>query len=743
MPIMKTSASVLTSCLSAISLSWQAKDLQKQYVQKNHKSMGFFCLSLMMGVWVPLAYADDGFNDVSNTSINTPIAILEPIVISATRSQKTLTDSPVTVQVLDTQTLAKHHAHALKDAIALLPNVNLRPIHGKAGHEVIMQGMGGDQVLVLIDGLPLTASTGSTVNLNQYLNAEVAQIEVIQGASSAQYGSSAMGGVINVITKKIHNDQPIKKHVDIQLASNSKQNPSQKTTDNNVTHLEASIDAKLDDKGQWLGRVLASYHDDKGLDDDMTTWERIKDASKQKQMTAKLVYRPNVHNDKKQAWFEMTKYDEDNISKFKRQAGQKHVQQQREENIDKTRHVLGFLYQFDPNEQIDPNKQGQHDKNHLAHHVLAGSLQGSLLFEDYHSHANTFALNADNDIISTPVLQRQANIGTYLAQLQYNLPKLTMNNSTHLLQVGAQWQQDKLSQRQNGNSELMADKVKRDAIEAYVQDDWLLGDDWELLTGIRYQYDSDFGKHIVPKTALRHTHIDDDGRRHVWRASIGQGYRVPNLKERHFLFDHSAYGYKVLGNPNLQPETSTSYQLGYQRQLNDHADVAFNLYYNDIKNLIGTDYSAQDGNIQIFRYENVSDALTFGGDVSGNWQIDQHNLLGLSYAHTKTKNKQTKAQLVGRPQHTAMLTWLFQLNKNLEFINQLKYESKHLVDSKKKNHSPGWFVVNSKINYQLNPNVNVHVGVNNLFDRQKDADNDNDFSPVDNRQWLAGASFNF
>ena len=90
-----------------------------------------------------------------------------------------------------------------------------------------------------------------------------------------------------------------------------------------------------------------------------------------------------------------------------------------------------------------------------------------------------------------------------------------------------------------------------------------------------------------------------------------------------------------------------------------------------------------------------------------------------------------------------MLTWLFQLNKNLEFINQLKYESKHLVDSKKKTHSPGWFVVNSKINYQLNPNVNVHVGVNNLFDRQKDADNDNDFSPVDNRQWLAGASFNF
>lgn len=62
------------------------------------------------------------------------------------------------------------------------------------GYEVSLQGLTSDQVLVLIDGLPISASTSSTVDLSQYSLADVEHIEVIKGAASAQYGSSAMGG---------------------------------------------------------------------------------------------------------------------------------------------------------------------------------------------------------------------------------------------------------------------------------------------------------------------------------------------------------------------------------------------------------------------------------------------------------------------------------------------------------------------------------------------------------------------
>ena len=672
-------------------------------------------------------------NDANATFATIPTATLDTIVVTATRSQKTLNNTPIPVIVIDSQMLAEHHAHTLKDAIALLPNVNLRQIHGKTGYEVVMQGMSGDQVLVLIDGLPITASTGSTVNLNQYLNTEVAQIEVIQGAASAQYGSSAMGGVINVITKKLQPNKPITGHITAELATNGNQNPSQKNFDNNVSHVETSIDTKLNAAGNWLGRISASYHDDKGLAANSDEWTRIKDASEQQQISGRLVYRPNPDSTQRQAWLEATQYQEDDVSRFTYYVAPRLLPQQREEQIDKTRYAMGFNYQFDNNTA---------DRKGFAERLLGGNLQGSALFEDYRSHSNTFVVTG-SDKESTE--QRRTDINTQLAQLQYDLPDWSVKNGTHLLQVGGQWQQDKLSQTKNGMTELTGNEVNREGIEGYLQDDWLIGDNWELLTGVRYQYDSDFGSHTAPKLALRYSQYDESGRQHTWRASVGQGYRVPNLKERYYIFDHSNLGYKVLGNPNLKPETSTSYQLGYQTQLNKNLNFSINGYYNDIEDLIQTDdvHATYDGNIALYHYMNVEDATTYGGDISGGWQATPNDLFTASYAYTHTKNNQTGTELVGRPEHTAMLTWDKKFNEKLQWINQLRYESKHLVSTASQAYSPNWMSVNTKLNYQMNPNLSLYAGVNNLFDEQKDSKDANDQRPVDNRQWLAGATFQF
>ena len=212
-----------------------------------------------------------------------PSTKLDMVVVTATKSSKTLNDTPVAVQVLDKKTLDDNQAHTLKDALKLLPNVYLRQIHGKTGYEVVMQGFSGDQVLVLIDGLPITASTGSTVNLDQYMNVDIEQIEIVQGAASAQFGSAAMGGVINIITKPIGNTRA---HVTAELATNGKQNPSGKSFDANKRFIEAGIEGALDKDDRLRGRLSASYLDDQGLSLDSDTWSRLKDASKQSQITA-------------------------------------------------------------------------------------------------------------------------------------------------------------------------------------------------------------------------------------------------------------------------------------------------------------------------------------------------------------------------------------------------------------------------------------------------------------------------
>ncbi|WP_019673256.1 TonB-dependent receptor plug domain-containing protein [Psychrobacter lutiphocae] len=141
---------------------------------------------IVLGACGSYAVANDNIAQRSDTM---PSITLEPIVVTSTRSYKRLSEAPIAVQVVDKATLQQHHAHTLKDALALLPSVYLTPLHGKTGYEVRMQGFTGDQVLVLIDGLPVSSSTGSTFDISQYLNADVEQIEVIQGAASAQYGS--------------------------------------------------------------------------------------------------------------------------------------------------------------------------------------------------------------------------------------------------------------------------------------------------------------------------------------------------------------------------------------------------------------------------------------------------------------------------------------------------------------------------------------------------------------------------
>ncbi len=73
-----------------------------------------------------------------------------------------------------------------------------------------------------------------------------------------------------------------------------------------------------------------------------------------------------------------------------------------------------------------------------------------------------------------------------------------------------------------------------------------------MIIGLRGQQDSDFGSHFAPKIGVRGNLLATEDWKGVLRANYGQGYRVPNLKERHYLFDHSSLGYMVLGNPDLE-----------------------------------------------------------------------------------------------------------------------------------------------------------------------------------------------
>ncbi len=676
--------------------------------------------------------AEKNVYSLANTSAQAmPNVELETIVVTATRSDRALSDAPVAVQVLIRQKLDDNQAHTLKDALALLPNVYLREVHGKTGYEVSMQGFSGDQVLVLIDGLPITASTGSTVNLNQYLNMDIEQIEIVQGAASAQFGSAAMGGVINIITKPI---RATKAHVTTEVATNGKQNPSGNIIDANKRYVEASIEGALDKGNRLYARLSGSYLDNDGLSIDNEAWPQLKDASEQSQVSARLSYTPEGLNhdattnnkllSNAQYWLEASHYKEEDISRFNYYVAPRNLAQQRDEDITKQRFSIGARTDISPT-----------DANGTRNNTY--KLSGQALYENYQSTSTTKTQQ-------TVTSARDTDISTALAQAQLDLPALILSDThTHLIQVGGQVQQDKLSQTKNQINELIADNVSRDVGEIYLQDDWLIGDNWEVLSGIRYQNDEDFGDHIAPKVAVKYNHLDDSGRDHILRASVGSGYRVPNLKERYYVFDHSNLGYKVMGNPNLQPETSTSYQIGYQGQLSDTVNVTLNGFYNNIDDLIQTDEdnASFEGNIAIYQFKNVDSARTYGGDIGMDWQLDPRAKLQANYAYINTHNNVTDTELTYKPNHKAMLALDYRVNDKLQLIPRLNYESKQLISTSEQSYSPSWWTLDTKLNYDASRNLTLYGAINNIFDVQRDTKDASDYRPIDNREWLLGASY--
>lgn len=660
----------------------------------------------------------DSEQSLANSAM--PSTVLDPIVVTATRSNRALSDAPVKVDVINSKQIEDNHAHTLKEALELLPNVYLKQVHGKTGYEISMQGFTGDQVLVLIDGLPITASTGSTVNLNQYMTMDIEQIEVVQGAASAQFGSAAMGGVINIITKPINKT---KAYVNTELATNGDQNPSGNDIDANKRFIAASIEGALDPAQRLQARLSASYLDDDGLSTDTARWPRIKDASEQTQVTGRLSYTPDdrtmlTHS---KLWAEASHYSEDHTSRFNLRVAQNILPQQRVESITKDRISIG----------------GSTDI-HLNENTQTYQLSAQALYEDYQSDSDTLA----NKVLASA---RNTNITTALGQVQLDLPAIDSGAHMHLLQVGGQVQRDTLSQTKNSISELISDEVSRDVGELYLQDDWLIGDHWEILTGIRYQDDQDFGDHVAPKVAVKYNRTDASGREHIFRTSVGSGYRVPNLKERYYVFDHSNLGYKVMGNPSLQPETSTSYQVGYQGQIGDDLNLSINGFYNDVEDLIQTDNENAiiENGISIFQFTNIDSAYTYGGDIGIDWQVDDRATLQATYAYLKTKNESANSELTYRPNHKVMLALDYQLSDTLQLIPRLNYESKQLIDTATQSYSPSWWTLDSQLNYKIDDNFSLYGAVNNIFDTQRDVRDTSDYRPIDNREWLIGARFNW
>ena len=151
----------------------------------------------------PDVLVEEGKETVLDVSMTQAPIQTEQVVVTANKRQQSLEEVPVSMSIMEAAEIEQRNSLVIDDALRYIPGVNMTGtqvnIRGSSGYS---RGA-GSRVLMLVDGIPFITGDTGELNFESIPVGQVDRIEVVKGASSALYGSNALGGVINVITKPI------------------------------------------------------------------------------------------------------------------------------------------------------------------------------------------------------------------------------------------------------------------------------------------------------------------------------------------------------------------------------------------------------------------------------------------------------------------------------------------------------------------------------------------------------------
>ena len=191
-------------------------------------------------------------------------AEMENIVIASTRAERRVEDSPLRVEVVDEEEVAEKTAMTPGDIAMMLNETSGLRVQTTSpslgGASVRVQGLRGRYTLLLADGLPLYGGQAGGLGLLQIPPVDLARAEVIKGTASALYGSSALGGVVNLVSRR-PDEEPVR---EVLLNQTSR----------NGTDAVAFLGQRLGpaDSTPWGGTLLVSGHRQRANDLDSDGW---------------------------------------------------------------------------------------------------------------------------------------------------------------------------------------------------------------------------------------------------------------------------------------------------------------------------------------------------------------------------------------------------------------------------------------------------------------------------------------
>ena len=589
---------------------------------------------------------------------------LEPVVVTATRTPQRLKDTPVITNLI---TRAEIEATGAENIGEVLEHTAGIIIHRDGhGDGVQLQGLDSEYVLILVDGEPQVGRIAGKLDMARLAVENVERIEIVKGATASLFGSDALGGVINIITRKATTP------FSVQVSQNFEQNS---TFDSRGT-LELQRDK--------LNTLLTLSHNRRSPIDLDTS-----------DLTTTIDGYANVTGSARTA-YQLTPATNLILS------GQYFTQNQ--EGISENGPIafdrLGDIENFSGSLRIE------HEFGNSTQRTPATLLTGKLYATRYDDESTV--IDRETAAVSSQNLTIQDLVK---GEVQFNMTVWEQ----HQLTLGGDIVLENLQSQRitGGDRDIFTNSL-------FAQNQFRPVSAFILVIGGRLDNHSEFGTHFSPKLSAMYRMTDDLR----LRFSYGQGFRAPDFKNLYLDFTNVTAGYQVLGNPGLQPESSHNWNLGLEYEIFQGLLGRIHAYRNDLSNLIEAarvGESAAGGSK--FEYQNISRAYTEGIDVEATIGSIGGFTSAIGYAYLRGADKETGLPLLNRSTHSGTLKLGYlHLNSGVQVDLRGRYASQwgFFDDGDKvlepEELAPSYWVWNIRASKTLFKMFKASIGCNNIFD---------------------------
>ncbi|MBQ9355919.1 MAG: TonB-dependent receptor [Prevotella sp.] len=579
---------------------------------------------------------------------------IQEVVVTGTGTQHLLKNAPVQTEVISRRQIEQYGGGSIEDILRGL-TASFDFSENDMGSHLQLNGLGNSYVLILIDGRRLHGDNGGENDLGLIDPQNIERIEIVKGASSALYGSDAIAGVINIITRRhtdsgllIENTSRLGSYGDLRQHNAFVLSNGILTSQTNFSlqHSDGWQNTSIEAPSQTEYYITDSRNKTVNRHTNWQIAERLSwqinpqlEAYASATLYRKRIYRPSGHH----PGVDIKTYDL---------------------QYNNTSATIGGKWQPDDATTITLDAEW---KRHAYNYAFTDTT----LTDGY---VNGRLTNFFPYFPGQRELQSDQRLATVALKGVFALPY------RQRFTAGLDYRYDWLRAPMRVDGGKATDNTEA----VYVQDELSLLDPLFITAGLRLTRNEGFGLHLTPKLSAM-LKLGDNAR---LRATWSQGYKSPTPKELHYQYVRNMSGvYLYLGNTDLSPQTSNYFTLSgeYTR---GRLTVTLAPYYNKVDNMIALVTIPQrqaPGSLvakydpqRVRQYQNIEDATTLGVDLTVRYQ-GRHLAVGGSYSYLDTRANQYDSEdetthrvtIDGMAHHKASwyLTWRMRNGENERIKN--------------------------------------------------------------------------